>query len=182
MHGVAQSGGTLKLHRRGGRLHPFAQLLQHLGAFAAQKGAGLQNRRAVGFRRNLIDTGGGAEPHDIVDAVLMGLGIGDAWTALAQAEMLFDEIERGARGGGGGKGPEILRALVALDTAEPQARKGLTEVGPQQQEALVVAKADVVARAVLLDQAALGQGGLGLGTDDHEVDILHAAHQSTQLG
>ena len=55
------------------------------------------------------------------------------------------------------------------------------QVDPDQQEALVVPEADVVARAIILDQLPLGQQRFRLVAHDQYVHIPHAAHEPAQF-
>ena len=57
---------------------------------------------------------------------------------------------------------------------EVDARKRLVEGDRDERIGLVVAQADVEARAVLLDEALLGQQRLGLAGNDHALDVLDA--------
>ena len=52
---------------------------------------------------------------------------------------------------------EIATAIVLLESGEPKTRPFLGKIDPDHQEALVVAKRDVVTRPILLDQFAFQQ-------------------------
>ncbi len=75
------------------------------------------------------------------------------------------------------KRPEVARAVVLLHAGEREARERIVEVHLHEQEFLVVAEADVVARAVFLDQLALEQKRLGLALDRVRLEVPDAFEQ-----
>ncbi len=64
-----------------------------------------------------------------------------------------------------GERAKVARTIVLAHPRKREPRERVIEVAAHEQEALVVAEADVVARAVFLDQLALEKQRLGLALD-----------------
>ena len=72
-------------------------------------------------------------------------------------------------------------AVVAHDAAGGEARHGVVRVGAQGEVALVVAQDDVEARAVLLDEGALGEECLGFVADRDDFEVGDAVDHAAQF-
>src|SRR6202040_2791226 len=94
--------------------------------------------------------------------------------ARAEHEDLREHLERPPYALGVRVRPEVRPARAMALAREVHARVVLVERDGDERIGLVVAQADVEARAVLLDEALLGQQRLCLRGDDDALDALHA--------
>ncbi len=79
------------------------------------------------------------------------------------------------------KGAKVSRPIVLLQPGELEARERIVHVHLDEQEALVVAEADVVLRAEILDEPAFEENGLGLAAHDVPLEIPDAVDERPGL-
>ena len=99
----------------------------------------------------------------------------------ADVKFLADERERFAQRTRMREWPEVARAVVLLHARELEARERIVQVHLHEQELFVIAKADVVARPVFLDQLALEQQRLRLALDRVRLEVPDAVEQRERL-
>ena len=75
------------------------------------------------------------------------------------------------------KRPEVARAVILFHAGELETRKRVIEVHFDQEELFVVAKTDVVARAIFLDELAFEQERFGLAFDRVRFEVPDAFKQ-----
>ena len=103
-----------------------------------------------------------------------------AWferTAGADAEPLAHGFESAAEGACIGEGTEIACSVLLAHAGECEAGHRLGEVDPDEQEAFVVAEADVVFWPEFFDEASLEKHGFGIAADDVVFEVPHAIDQ-----
>ena len=86
-------------------------------------------------------------------------------TARAQAELLLDGLQGGAEGTRIGKRTEVSGAILFSEAHQFKARNSIPHLDADHDEAFIVAEADVVLRAPLLDQLSLEENRLGIAFD-----------------
>ena len=100
----------------------------------------------------------------------------------AQAEAAFEEIDDRAHvSAARGEGSEILRAVIALESAGAEARQRFIDSRADSKVALVVLEEDVVSRLVALDEFVFGEKGLVLAATDDPFQVLGAVHEAAYL-
>src|SRR5262249_11366032 len=127
---------------------------------------------AVVLLGDVPDAGGLAALDVVVQARGAAAPAGVGGGAGAEHEDLREEVERAGDALGVGVGAEVGAALAVALAGEVDAGVVLVEGDRDEGIGLVVAQADVEARAVLLDEALLGEQRLGLGGDDDALDVL----------
>ena len=80
-----------------------------------------------------------------------------------------------------GEGSEVARLVVFFETGEPEPRPLVSHVHFDHEKAFVVAKADVVARAEFLDEAAFEEQRFGLAAGEVPLKIPDRVEQGAGL-
>ncbi len=154
---VAQLRRTLEIELLRGLFHFVLQRLEHFVRAALEELARRFHALAVLLRRNVRELhrhliGGGFQ-----------LALGRVAAAEGEdAEFLAHEGERLAERPGVREGAEVARAFIGAQAREAEAGPLVAQIDLHQEEAFVVAEADVVARTEFLDEPALEQQRLGL--------------------
>ena len=175
---VAQQRGLLKIHDPGSPFHFFAQFVEHLPpAFSLEQAAHLFDPCMVFVARDPGDAGCGAIADDVGIAVFVLLFAGFVGAAHPQSEFPVQPFDRCPKRAGMGKGSEVARMVVFFQTRHHQPRPGVVRIDLHQIKALVVAKADIVAGTVVLDEFALQQQGLLLVADDMKLKVPDGVDQ-----
>ena len=166
--------GFFEFHPLGSGFHFGFDLREEFPALAVEEGAGLLHAGEVACPVDAADAGRAAIFDHMVEAVLVVLLARFGGPAGAETELAFDGFDRGSEGAGMGKRAEIPRAVVFFQACEGKAREGVGEVDANEQEAFVVAEADIVFRAEFLDEAALEEHGLRIAADDVVFEVPDA--------
>ena len=169
--------GLFEIHLLGGGLHFGFDLIEHFAALALEELASGFHAGEVVFAGGLADAGSAAVFDDVVEAVFV---FHLAWferTAGADAEPLAHGFESAAKGTCISEGTEIACSVLFAHAGEGEAGHQLCEVHSDEQEAFVVAEADVVFRAEFLDEASLEKHGFGIAADDVVFEVPHAIDQ-----
>lgn len=179
---VAEAGGFFEIHPFGRLFHFLLERGDHGGGLAFEEIAGQADAFEVGGAGNFVDAGGGAIFDDVVEAMtVIGLG-GNGGSAGAEVEFFPHEVERAAEGAGVGERPEVACAVVFFQAGELEAGVGIVEVDFDEEEAFVVAEADVVFGPVFLDEAALEKNRFGFGADGVGFEIVDAFEERAGFG
>ena len=101
--------------------------------------------------------------------------------ARAQAELVAHQVQRRAQRSRVRERPEVPRTVVLAQPRELETRDRVGDVDLDQQEPLVVAQGDVVARPVFLDEPAFEQQRLGLALDGVRLEVPDALDQRARL-
>ena len=174
---IAELRGLFEIHLLGGGLHFGFDLIEHFAALALEELAGGFHAGEVILARDFPDAGCTAVFDDMVKAVFV---FHLAWferTAGANAKPLAHGLQSAAKGACIGEGTEIACAVLLAHAGEGEAGHRLCEVDSDEQEAFVVAEADVVFRAEFLDEASLEKHGFGIAADDVVFEVPHTIDQ-----
>ena len=174
---VAQLGGLLEIHLDRLGLHLVLQRRDRLARAAFEEVARGRHPGAVIIEGNLAHARGRALFDDRREAVLEVILARLERPAGAQAELVAHQVQRRAQRSGVRERTEIPRAVVLAQPRELEARDRVGHVDLDEQEALVVAQRDVVARPVFLDEAAFEQQRLGFALDGVRLKIPDALDQ-----
>jgi hypothetical protein len=80
-----------------------------------------------------------------------------------------------------GEGTEIAGAVILLEAGESEAGDGVVKVDFQEEEAFVVAEADVVAGLEFLDEAAFEEEGFGLAFNGVDVEVMDGIDEGVEF-
>ncbi len=171
---VALERGLLVVLGGGGRAHALLEIALDRAEAPGEEVDHAVDAAPVVLLGDVADTGG----FTALDVVVQ------AWAAAAAArlgaragavhEHLGEHLKRRAHALGVGVGAEVGAARAVALAREVDPRVVLVERDGDERVGLVVAQADVEARAVLLDEALLGQQRLGLAGDDDALDRFDA--------
>ncbi len=173
---VALERRLLELLRGGRRAHAGLQVVLDRAVAAGEEVDHAVDVAAVVLLGDVADAGGLAALDVVVQARAAAAPAGLGSGAGAEHEDLREQVEGAAHALGVGVGTEVGAPGPVALAGEVDAREVLVEGDRDEGVGLVVAQADVEARAVLLDEALLGEQRLGLGGDDEALDVLDAAH------
>ena len=123
----------------------------------------------------------GAVFDDVVAAVLVIRLIGSQRAADAKAEFAVQPVQRRAQSSGVGKRAEVFRAIILLQPGETDARELITKVNPHEQEAFVIAEADIVTRTEFFDELAFQHQRLGIAAQDVQVKTPDAGDERSRF-
>src|SRR5689334_8890407 len=76
---------------------------------------------------------------------------------------------------------EVARAVVLFDAGQGETRDGVVKVDFDEEEAFVVAEANVVARVKFFDEFAFKEEGFGFAADDVIIEIVNAFDEGTKF-
>ena len=178
---VPEGGRLLEIEFLGRFGHLLLDGGGHLAGFPLENFAGLLDALSVFLARDPGDARGGAVLDDVVEAMLevpLGRFRG---TAGAQAELLTDGLEGGAEGVGVGEWSEIARPVLAPQACQLEAGDGILQLHADEEEAFVVAEADVVLGSPLLDELPLEEHRLGVAPDLVPLVVGGAVNQRAGL-
>lgn len=96
----------------------------------------------------------------------------------AEAEAFGEPVHGGAKSTGVGEGAEVAGAVVFFEAGEGEAGEGVVEGEADEEEAFVVAEADVVAGAELFDEFAFEEEGFGFVADEVEIEVPDGVDES----
>src|SRR5204863_5545987 len=133
------------------------QLRLHFFALAFEEAARGEHLLQVLLTCHVADAWSSAEFQMAIEAMLVILLAGSERAAAPQVELPPNQLQRVAQRARVGKRPEVARPVFLLQAREREARNGIIEIYLQEQEALIVPKADVIARMKFLDQLAFQQ-------------------------
>ena len=148
---IAVARGFFVVERLGGILHLRIEFLFPLAGLALEIVARLVDLLPVLIERHLADARRGAVLQVAVEAMLV---VALGWverTAAAEVEFFAEHRDRPPTRPAADERPEIFRAVLLPQPREGEARDRVVEVHLDEQEILVVAKADVVARLEFFD-------------------------------
>ncbi len=179
---VAQRGGFLEFEGPGRDLHLLAQAIEQLAfPFPFQNPACLLHSLTVFLLRNAADAGRRTIPDDVRVAMPVVRFARDERSANTQTKAAVQPFERVVQRRGVGKRPEVTRAVVLLHACGHKPRPRIRKPDLRQQETFVVAKSDVIARAVVLDQLAFQQQRLLLVANRVKLEIVDRIDQRPSL-
>ena len=147
---------------------------------AIEEVAGCQDLFQILLARHVADARGGAEFKVAVEAVLIVLFARSKRTAAAQVELAANQLERVTQRARTGEWAEIPGAIFLLEPRESEAWNRIIEIDLQEEESLVIPKADVVAGVKLLNQFAFQQDGFRFASNDVNVEIMDGFDQSIE--
>src|SRR3954451_7620650 len=167
---VALERRLLVVARDRGRLHLVLEVALDLAVAPGEEGHDAVDRLVVLLGRHVADAGRPAALDVVVQA--RGARAPPRLDALAGAEEedLAQKVQRAAYALGVRVGAEVDAVAAVALAREVNPRELLVHRDGDERIGLVVAQADVEARAVLLDEVLLGQQRLGLGGDEDELD------------
>ena len=178
---VAQFRRLLEVHLHRLGLHLVFQRGDRLARAAFEEITRRHDARAVVVEGDLAHARRGAFLDDRREAMLEIVLARLERPAGAQAEFVAHQVKRRTQRPGVRERPEVARAVVLAQPGQLEARDRVDHVDLHQQEALVVAQRDVVARTVFLDEAAFQQQRLGLALDGVRLEVPDALDQRTGL-
>ena len=173
---VAEERRPLEVLRRGCLVHLGHQLARHLLVAAREKPDDLVDVPPVLLAVDVADARRLAALDEVVEArdprAPPRLG------ALARAvlEELPEQVERLAHALRRRERPEVGAVRLVPLAGEVHAREVLVQADRDVRVRLVVAQPDVELRPVALDEALLGDQGLGLGLGDQDLDVVDSAN------
>jgi hypothetical protein len=166
---VALERRLLVLARDRRRLHLLLEVALDLAVAPGEEGHDAVDRLVVLLARDVADAGRPAALDVVVQARRARAPPRLDALAGTEEEDLAQQVERAAHALGVRVGPEVDAVAAVALAREVDAREFLVHRDRDERIGLVVAQADVEARAVLLDEVLLGQQRLGLGGDEHEL-------------
>ena len=175
---VPKFGGALEVELGGVGLHFLFESREEVLRFAGEEVAGFVEAAEVVVPGDAADAGGGTVFDDVVGAVFVIDFAGVDGAADAEAEAFGEPVHGGAESTGVGEGAEVAGAVVFFQAGEGEAGEGVVEGEADEEEAFVVAEADVVAGAELFDEFAFEEEGFGFVADEVEVEVPDAVDES----
>ena len=178
---VAQLRRLLEFMRQRRLLHLHVELLFQLLALAVEEFTRRLHLIDILLVGDVPDARRRTPLHVAVETVFVVRVRGRERTAAAQVELASHQMERVAQRAGVREWTEVTRAIIRAQPREGEARNGIVEVHLHQQEAFVVAEADVVARMKFLDQLAFEQQRLRLAPDRVDVEVVDGIDEGVEL-
>jgi len=167
-------GGFFEVEFLGGALHFFFQFQKHFAGFPLQKVTSEFYPGGVLAPGDLADARGRAILDDVIVTMLVVSFPGNSGATGAEAELFVHNRQGPAQCSGLGKRAKIATTVVFFEAGDVEAGIGFAEVDFDQEEAFIVAKADVVTGTIFLDQLAFQEDGFGIGADGVGFQIADA--------
>lgn len=174
---VPEFGGALEIEFGGVSLHFLFEGGEEVLRFAGEEVAGFFEAAEVVVSGDASDAGGRTVFDDVVGAVFVVGFAGVHGAADTETEAFGEPVHGGAESTGVSEGAEVASAIVFLQAGEGEAGEGIIEGKSDKEEAFVVAEADIVAGAELLDEFAFEEEGFRFVADKVEVEIPDAVDE-----